>query len=474
LNGTGRLGLIVVCLAWQIGCTTNSGVVVSSGGSSGQDAGGLGGIGVGSGGTSGSGGSPAGSGGGTFPGTGGAGTGGVGGTGGTGGVAGSSATAGVAGRAAGGVLGTGVGAAGTAGSAAGGIGGGSGGAASGTGGGAGQGGRGGLAGLGGGSARGGSAGVSSLGTVACGQTWTNPAKGDTWTHDPTLAREGNVYYLYYTRAPDTGLRVPFETSTDGVTWKKSGAVFPADLPWWSTDIPIPEIWGPDVHKINGTYYVYYSVSAWGNFNSSIGLATNTTLDPSNSNYRWVDRGKVIDFRNGGSGVNVIDPDLFVDDDGSFWLVYGSFKSGIRLVQLDPGTGKLLKDPPDLTVITNSLGEGSSLIKHNGFYYVMVSRGTCCAQLASTYQVVMGRSATLKGPYLTKDNKRMLDGAYTLLLAGDTNHPGQGGQSFYEENGQLYMVYHAYTAPSGDPVVNVRPVFFDKMDWPTLDPCLSGK
>jgi arabinan endo-1,5-alpha-L-arabinosidase len=309
---------------------------------------------------------------------------------------------------------------------------------------------------------------ASLKTLACGQAFNYLAQGDTWTHDPTLTREGNTYYLYF-----TGLHVPFKSSPDGITWTNGGNVFPADLAWWGADIPVPDNWAPDIHRINGTYYVYYSVSAWNNFNSSVGLVTNTVLDPTSPDYRWVDRGKVIDFRNGGTGVNVIDPDLFVDDDGTFWLVYGSYRSGIRLAALEPATGKLLKDPPDLTVLTNALGEGADLIKHNGYYYLVVSRGICCAQLASTYQVVLGRSRTLKGPYLTRDNKRLLDGSYTLLLAGDTTHPGQGGQSFYEEGGQLFMVYHAYTAPTGDPLVNVRPIFFDSTDWPTLDPCMAA-
>jgi arabinan endo-1,5-alpha-L-arabinosidase len=314
----------------------------------------------------------------------------------------------------------------------------------------------------------GAGGGPTLGRLACGASWTSLAQGDTWTHDPSLIRENDVYYLYF-----TGRLVPFKSSNDGITWRDRGTIFPAPLSWWAADIPIPDNWAPDIHKINGGYYAYYSVSAWNNFNSSIGLVTNTTLDPSASTYQWVDRGKVIDFRNGGSGVNVIDPDLFVDDDGTFWLVYGSYRTGIRLAQLNPATGKLLTDPPALTILTNSLGEGADIIKHNGFYYLLVSRGTCCAALASNYQVVLGRSSTLRGPYLAKDNRRLLDGFYTLLLAGDTNHPGQGGQSFYEENGQLYMVYHAYTAPSGDPLINVRPIFFDQAGWPTLDPCTAA-
>lgn len=342
---------------------------------------------------------------------------------------------------------------------------------SGAGGAAGQGG----AGVQGGAGSGGAG--PTLGTLACGKAWSNPAKGDSWAHDPSLTREGNVYYLLSTGRPTTGNvprdMVTIKSSTDGVTWTRRGSAFPSVLPWWRSDIPAPEIWAGEVRKVNDTYYLYYSISAWGNYNSSIGLATNTTLDSTSPGYNWVDRGKVIDFRNGGTGVNVIDPNLFIEDDGTWWLVYGSYRSGLRLAQLDPTTGKLLKDPPEVTVLTNGLGEGVSLIKRGAYYYLIVSTGTCCALLDSTYHVGIGRASTLKGPYMTQDNRRMLDGAYTTLLRGDANHPGVGGQSFYEENGQLYMVYHAYTRPSGEAVINVRPIFISQSGWPTMDPCMAA-
>ena len=67
--------------------------------------------------------------------------------------------------------------------------------------------------------------------------------------------------------------------------------------WWNADIKDKiGLWAPDIHYSNGKYQVYYSVSAWMNFNSSIGLTTNTTLDPKDPAYKWVDEGKIIDFK----------------------------------------------------------------------------------------------------------------------------------------------------------------------------------
>src|SRR5258706_148499 len=82
---------------------------------------------------------------------------------------------------------------------------------------------------------------------------------------------------------------------------------------------------------------------------------------------------------------------FMDKYGKGWLFYGSYKAGLRCVQVDPLSGKLINDPPQLTVITKALGEGVFIIKGEGYYYIFASRGICCKGMQSTYQVVIGRS-----------------------------------------------------------------------------------
>src|SRR5258705_2566016 len=223
----------------------------------------------------------------------------------------------------------------------------------------------------------------------------NPLKGDLRVHDPVMIKQGSVYYIFH-----TGKGINIKTSTDRITWKNSGRVFDSlALPAWrKSDIPEQDgsLWAPDIHFRNGKYHLYYSVSAWMNFNSSIGYATNTTLDSHDPAYKWKDEGLVISFKNGGEAVNVIDPNVFIDKDGTEYLVYGSYKAGLRMTELDRKSGKLKKDPPELIALTTSLGEGSFIIKGPEYYYLFASRGRCCAGLNSTYQIVMGRSEDVKG------------------------------------------------------------------------------
>jgi arabinan endo-1,5-alpha-L-arabinosidase len=285
-------------------------------------------------------------------------------------------------------------------------------------------------------------------------------------HDPVMIKEGDTYYVL-----GTGGGVSVKTSKDRVNWENAGRVFTTPLDWWKNDIPNQrgDLWAPDIHYRNGKFHLYYSVSAWMNFKSSIGYATNVTLNPADTSYKWVDHGMVINYKNGGDSVNCIDPNVFIDDDGSVWLFYGSYKAGLRLVELDRKTGKLKKDPPDVTVITNHLGEGVFVIKAYGWYYIFASRGKCCAGLESTYQVVMGRSKTLKGPYLNKLGESWVNSNYTLFMAGDYEEPGKGHNGFFTEHDTTFIVYHAYTRKyNGASILNIKPMYIDEEGWPTLD------
>lgn len=303
---------------------------------------------------------------------------------------------------------------------------------------------------------------------ASAQDTINPLKGDLKVHDPVMIKEGDTYYVF-----QTGNGIGVKTSKDRITWKRDSSVFPMDqLPAWHTkDIPEQKghLWAPDIHYRDGIYHLYYSVSAWMNFNSSVGYATNTTLDRNNPKYKWVDKGQVISYKNGGEGVNVIDPNAFIDNDGKVWLVYGSYKAGLRMAELNRKTGKLKKDPPQLVTLTTSLGEGVFVLKGPEYYYIFASRGKCCAGMESTYQVVTGRSKTLKGPYLDKEGKSWVENKYSVFLAGDSTEPGRGHNGFYTERDTTFIVYHAYTRSAGGAsLLNIKPMYIDEEGWPTLD------
>jgi len=65
------------------------------------------------------------------------------------------------------------------------------------------------------------------------------------------------------------------------------------------------------------------------------VATNVTLDPHDPKFKWEDHGKVIQSIRGVTNWNAIDPNLITADDGTPYLVFGSFWDGLKQVKLTP-------------------------------------------------------------------------------------------------------------------------------------------
>lgn len=299
-------------------------------------------------------------------------------------------------------------------------------------------------------------------------------QGDvTRVHDPTMIKAGNKYYLY-----STGPGVSIRCSADMLVWKFCGQVFGAYPKWVLESVPgVGDLWAPDIVFHSGKYFLYYAVSSFGANQSAIGLATNVTLDPSSPEYAWVDQGEVYSSQK-NNNYNAIDPNLTFDRDGNPWLVFGSFWSGIKLVQIaptldKPGAGaKLfnLADKPGNTAI-----EGAFITRRGDYYYLFVSHDFCCKGVSSTYNIKVGRASAITGPYLDRTGKPLLGGGGTLVYGGSSRWRGPGHNSIYIENGKYYMVYHSYDADfGGTPTLRVEELLWDADDWPLSPSALLGK
>lgn len=280
--------------------------------------------------------------------------------------------------------------------------------------------------------------------------------GDTQpVHDPSIIRQGSTYYVFTTDvlglAP--GSNLPIRCSLDKIDWIACGSIFPAGMPAWVVaKVPgIVGLWAPDVSYFDGLYHVYYAGSTLGSQQSVIGLVTNPTLDPADPTYQWTDRGEVLES-NPGDDFNAIDPNILIDSDGSVWLTYGSYWSGIKQRQIDPATGMLLASNPTRYNLATRPGvfanpiEGASLVHHGGFYYLFVSVDFCCNPDASTdnYKEAVGRSTSPHGPFVDEKGTPMMDGGGTVLLQSDTHWSGTGGGTAYLDpvSGDSLIVFHA--------------------------------
>ena len=171
-------------------------------------------------------------------------------------------------------------------------------------------------------------------------------------------------------------------------------------------------WAPDVIRVGDKYFVYYSAPGTQP-KAAIGLLVGKTLDPDSPDYKWEDGGPVV-WSDGVEDSNAIDPGVFRDPtNGSLWLTYGSYFGYIRLVELNPKTGKRLHpERKPVNIAINS--EASIMIFRDGWYYLLVTHGSCCAGANSSYNIRMGRSKKVTGPFIDNMGIDMLQGGGKLF------------------------------------------------------------
>jgi arabinan endo-1,5-alpha-L-arabinosidase len=268
------------------------------------------------------------------------------------------------------------------------------------------------------------------------------------------------------------------SSQDLRHWTDLGSIFPRGIPaWLQKEMPeVVGLWAPDVSYFNGEYHVYYNGSVLNSQRTIVGLVTNTTLDRNSSDYKWVDRGLVLESKD-GDDFNALDPSILVDKDGSVWLTYGSYWTGIKQRQIDPMTGMLLAsnatryELATRPAVPHNPIEGASLIRHGSYYYLFVSLDYCCEQSISNddYKQAVGRSTSPHGPFVDEQGTPMLGGGATVLLKGNQgwNAPGGGTAYVDPESGDSLLIFHAQNMGQG-----ARPYQWIKglnwvNDWPVF-------
>ena len=299
-------------------------------------------------------------------------------------------------------------------------------------------------------------------------------------HDPVMIRQDGTYYMFC-----TGPGITVRSSKDREHWQHEKPVF-ATAPQWAVQA-IPgfknHIWAPDISYHDGVYYLFYSVSAFGKNTSAIGLATNKTLNSSSPNFKWVDKGKVIQSVPGRDMWNAIDPNLARASDGTPWLTFGSFWEGIKLVQLRPDLTapvqpehwRTIASRPRNPQLTDSLPgdaaiEGPFIFRKDGYYYLFTSFDYCCRGPKSTYKMMVGRAKDITGPYVDRAGVGLEQGGGTQVLAGNNKWYGVGHNAVCTFDNADYLVFHGYdAADQGRPKLRIERLIWDKDGWPSVAP-----
>ncbi len=353
-------------------------------------------------------------------------------------------------------------------------------------------------------------------------------------HDPSVIAADGLYYIF-------GSHMVGAKSDNLRNWSRIGNGYEPDNRIWGnlfaegshvfdwaglgtslnpTDDGGCHVWAPDVvwNPVMGKYMMYYcTTSTWCISNLCFGLS-----DSVEGPYEWqaalicsgfdkntvsaTDVGAYADEAwvkkhyltlAGGYNYkecpNAIDPSIFFDGDGRFWMVYGSWSGGIFLLELDPATGLVIHPEADEANGVDPyfgkrlLGGGHQSIEGpyilrdeaSGWYYLFVSYGALNRD--GGYQIRVFRSDRPDGDYTDMNGGKPGKSAHALFglkLSGNymlpslrTAYMATGHNSaFVDADGRRYIVYHSRFANGGEGhLPMVKQFGLNAEGWPCMLP-----
>ncbi|MBS1906453.1 MAG: family 43 glycosylhydrolase [Actinobacteria bacterium] len=292
----------------------------------------------------------------------------------------------------------------------------------------------------------------------------NPLIGDgsVYSADPTMIVDGDTLYIHTGRdeaGPTTNDFVMNEwqafstTDVDSGSWDFHPSLMRPETVFSWADRGRAYA-GQVVKGGDGRFYWYVPISekaATSADKFAIGIAvSDTPLGP------WTDYagGPIVSQQILGNDVHNIDPTVFVDDDGSVWMYWGSF-GRLLGVQLDADM-KTLKGAP--TAITSGVGgyfEAPWLFKRNGTYYLAYAANNAgpasdCTPANYHACIAYSTASSPLGPWTYQ-------GRILAPVSSTTSHP-----AIAEFQGQWYMAYHTADAAGGNHFR--RSVAIDRVEW----------
>lgn len=285
----------------------------------------------------------------------------------------------------------------------------------------------------------------------------NAQIGQPYIHDPsTLAECDGKYYTFGTGGGGI-------ISDDGWSWHSG-----ADRPGGGA--------APDMIKIGDRYLCIYGATGGGlggGHSGRILTMWNKTLDPKSPDFKWSTAVEVC-ASDGMEDQDAIDPGVLLDPTtGRLWVSYGTYFGTIRLIELDPKTGFRVKGNKEKDIAIDC--EATDLIYRNGWYYLLGTHGTCCDGVNSTYNIVVGRSRSVEGPYLDNVGRDMYHGGGKMVVAAGDRKTGAGhfGRTIIDEGVEVASFHwEADFDMGGRSTLAIRPLLW-KNDWPVAGDQFKG-
>lgn len=322
-------------------------------------------------------------------------------------------------------------------------------------------------------------------------------------HDPSIVKDPKtgMYYIF-------GSHRAFAKSKDLMEWESFGTNIGMDMnklfahPWneWAGTATTSGqlsgmMWAPDViwNETMQKWCMYMSING-DNWVSSICLLTADDIEGPyeyngvvvysgmNNPNKIVDEKKTDIYKVLGEGadlsryastnescINAIDPNIQEDENGDWYMTYGSWSAGIFQLKLDKSTGlrdyntkyETKQDVSDAYLGTKIAGgyycsgEAPYILRTNGYYYLFLSYAGLEAM--GGYQMRVYRSKNISGPYVDqngvsairdhnedmklKDYGMRIFSSYDMAGLGSVQVAQGHNSAFVDDDGKIFLVYH---------------------------------
>ncbi len=275
--------------------------------------------------------------------------------------------------------------------------------------------------------------------------------------DPFVQPTAYGYFAYGSTSSQGGPLLPVLYSADLRDWQAIGPALTQAPPWTDGG----QLWAPSVVRAAGEWRLLFSARSLTTGSHCLGLARSTTpFGP------FVDRGTP--WRCSPHGSDMIDPEAFVDADGSAWLLWKSASDDLTPTiwsqRFDPVGGEFDGVPNALVAADQPweqpVIEAPSMVRWDNGYGLFYSGGTF---IDERYAVGYARCSSPAGP-CTK--------LTAPVLRSHGNVIGPGGQAvFFDLEGRLRLAFHSWT-PS--PVGAIRALRTASVLGTAARPIVAGR
>ncbi|WP_460431929.1 BspA family leucine-rich repeat surface protein, partial [Arachidicoccus ginsenosidivorans] len=274
--------------------------------------------------------------------------------------------------------------------------------------------------------------------------------------DPWIYQEGGLYYFTYTQ----GSKIVIYRTGDITHLGDVVSSQPSYATVYTPPSTMKNIWAPELHKINGKWYVYFAADDGDNANHRMYVIENPDSDPTSKN--WTLKGQV-----GDATDNWAIDGTIMELSGQLYMLWSGWTStsehlqSIYIAKLsDPWTvsgNRVLISTPQYAWEKHglSLNEGPEVLK-NAAGNVFV---TFSASLYATDNYCLGLLTLTPGsdPMLPASWTKKSEPVFTRNDAGQVYGPGHNGFFKSPDGTEDWIVYHARNKANGgsDNPRNVR-------------------